>query len=112
MLPAADQLYGDADFIFQQDLAPAHSAKATSNWFKDHGIPVLNCPANSPDLNPIENLWGIVKRKMRYARPNNAEELKSTIRATWALITPEQCHRLIDSMPPHCCSNSGKRSPN
>ncbi len=99
MLPAADKLYGDADFIFQQDLAPAHSAKATSTWFKDHGIPVLNWPANSPDLNPIENLWCIVKRKMRYARPNNAEELKATIRATWALITPEQCHRLIDSMP-------------
>ncbi len=98
-LPAADQLYGDADFIFQQDLAPAHSAKATSTWFKDHGIPVLNWPANSPDLNPIENLWGIVKRKMRYARPNNAEELKAAIRATWALITPEQCHRLIHSMP-------------
>ncbi len=77
----------------------AHSAKATSTWFKDHGIPVLNWPANSPDLNPIENLWGIVKRKMRYARPNNAEELKATIRAIWALITPEQCHRLIDSMP-------------
>ncbi len=55
MLPAADQLYGDLDFIFQQDLAPAHSAKATSTWFKDHGIPVLNWPANSPDLNPIEN---------------------------------------------------------
>ncbi|KAL1246805.1 hypothetical protein QQF64_034822, partial [Cirrhinus molitorella] len=57
MLPAADQLYGDADFIFQQDLAPAHSAKATSTWFKDHGIPVLNWPANSPDLKSIENLW-------------------------------------------------------
>ncbi len=110
MLPAADQLYGDADFIFQQDLAPAHSVKATSTWFKDHGIPVLNWPANTPDLNPIENLWGIVKRKMRYARPNNAEELKATIRATWALITPEQCHSLFDSMPR--CSNSGKRSPN
>uniref|UniRef100_A0A9J8ACZ8 Tc1-like transposase DDE domain-containing protein n=1 Tax=Cyprinus carpio carpio TaxID=630221 RepID=A0A9J8ACZ8_CYPCA len=50
MLPAANQLYGGADFIFQQDLAPAHSAKATSTWFKDHGIPVLNWPANSPDL--------------------------------------------------------------
>ncbi len=99
MLPAADQLYGDADFIFQQELAPAHSAKATSIWYRDHSIPVLNWPANSPDLNPIENLWGIVKRKMRYARPNNAEELKATIRATWALITPEKCHRLIDSMP-------------
>ncbi len=86
LLPAADQLYGDADLIFQQDLAPAHSAKATSTWFKDHGIPVINWPANTPDLNPIENLWGIVKRKMRYARLNNAEELKATIRATWALI--------------------------
>ncbi len=143
-LHAGDQLYGDADFIFQQDLAPAHSAKATSTWFKDHGIPVLNWPANSPDLvftftfthladafiqsdlqlhsgyismcvpwesnpqpfalltqcsttEPHRNT--IVKRKMRYARPNNAEELKATIRATWALITPEQCHRLIDSMP-------------
>ncbi|KAF3691488.1 Transposable element Tcb2 transposase [Channa argus] len=97
ILPAADQLYGDADLIFQQE--PKHNAKSTSTWFKDHGIPVLDWPANSPDLNPIENLWGIVKRKMRYARPNNAEELKTTIRATWALITPEQCHRLIDSMP-------------
>ena len=86
MLPAADQLYGDADFTFQQDLAPAHSAKTTSTWFKDHGIRVLDWPANSPDLNPIENLWRIVKRKMQYARPNNAEELKTTIRATWALI--------------------------
>ncbi len=86
MLSSADQLYEDADFIFQQDLAPAHSAKATSTWFKDHGNPVLNWPANTPDLNPIENLWGIVKRKMRHARPNNAEELKATIRATCALI--------------------------
>ncbi|XP_062384963.1 adenosine deaminase 2-A-like [Sardina pilchardus] len=38
MLFAADQLYGDADFMFQQDLAPAHSAKATSTWFKEHVV--------------------------------------------------------------------------
>ncbi len=63
MLPSADKLYGDADFIFQQDLAPAHSAKGTKSWFNDHGVTVLDWPANSPDLNPIENLLGIVKRK-------------------------------------------------
>ncbi len=33
MLPSADKLYGDADFIFQQDLAPAHTAKGTKSWF-------------------------------------------------------------------------------
>ncbi len=56
MLPSADTLYGDADFIFQQDLAPAHTAKGTKSWFNDHGVTVLDWPANSPDLNSIDNL--------------------------------------------------------
>ncbi len=51
MLPSADKLYGDADFIFQQDLAPAHTAKAGSM-----NSTVLDWPANSPDLNSIDNL--------------------------------------------------------
>ncbi len=99
MLPSADKFYGDADFIFQQDLAPAHTAKGTKSWFNDHGVGVLDWPANSPDLNPIENLWGIVKRKMRDTRPNNADELKATVKETWASIPPQQCHKLITSMP-------------
>ncbi len=94
MLPSADKLYGDADFIFQQEFAPAHTANATKSWFNDHGVTVLDWPENSPDLNPIENLW-----KMRDTRPNNADDLKAAIKATWASITPEQCHRLIAFMP-------------
>ncbi len=94
MLPSAEKLYGDADLIFQQDLAPAHTAKGTKSWFNDHGVTVLDWPANSPDLNPIENLWGIV----RDTRPNNADDMKTAIKAAWAFITPEQCHRLIVSM--------------
>ncbi len=99
MLPSADQLFKDADFIFQQDLAPAHTAKSTKSWLNDHGVGVLDWPANSPDLNPIENLWGIVKRKMRNKRPKNADELKATVKETWASIPPQQCHKLITSMP-------------
>ncbi len=56
MVPSADKLYGDDDFIFQQDLVPAHSAKGTKSWFNNHGATVLDWPANSPELNPIENL--------------------------------------------------------
>ncbi len=84
MLPSADKLYGDADFIFQQDLAPAHTAKGTKSWFNDHCVTVW--PANSPDLNPTENLWGIVKSKMRDTRPNNADDLKAAIKANWASL--------------------------
>lgn len=79
MLPAADQLYRQTDFISQQDLAPAHAAKASSTWFKDHGVPVLNCPANLPDLKE-EDVTHLTQQ---------LGELKTTIAATWALITPE-----------------------
>uniref|UniRef100_A0A9J8B6N4 Tc1-like transposase DDE domain-containing protein n=1 Tax=Cyprinus carpio carpio TaxID=630221 RepID=A0A9J8B6N4_CYPCA len=58
-------------------------AKKKKNWtvaqwskLNDHGVGVLDWPANSPDLNPRENLWAIVKRKMRNKRPKNADELK------------------------------------
>ncbi len=44
MLPSANQLFKDADFIFQQDLAPAHTAKSTKSWLNDHDVGVLDWP--------------------------------------------------------------------
>ncbi len=87
------------DFIFQQDLAPAHTAKSRKSWLNDHSVGELDLPANLPVLNPIENLLGIVKMKMRYKRPKNADELKANVKETWASIQPQQCHKLIPSMP-------------
>ncbi len=97
MFPSADQLFKDADFIFKQDLAPDHTAKSTKSWLNEHGVGVLDWPAHSPDLNPVENLWGIVKRKMRNKRPTNKKQ-KATVKETWASIPPQQCHKLITSM--------------
>ncbi len=56
MLSSAEKLFKDADFIFQQDLAPANTAKSTKSWLNDHGVGMLDWPANSPDLKLIENL--------------------------------------------------------
>ncbi len=98
ILPSADQLFKNAEFIFQQYLAPAHTAKSTKSWLNDNGVGVLDWPANSLDLN-IENLWSIVKTKMRNKRPKNADELKATVKETWASIPPQQCHKLITSIP-------------
>ncbi len=50
MLPSADQLFKDADFIFQHNFAPAHTAESTKSWLNDHGVGVVDWPANSPDL--------------------------------------------------------------
>ncbi len=65
-LPSADQLYKDADFIFQQDLAPAHTAKSPKSWLNDHGVGVFDWPANSPDLDHIEHLLALFHCMVRH----------------------------------------------
>ncbi len=73
MLPFADQLFKDADFIFQQGLTPAHTAKSTKSWLNDHGVGVLDWPENSPDLNPIEYMWLRGKWETRDQKPKKMQ---------------------------------------
>ncbi len=77
MLPSADKLYGDADFLFQQDFNTCPQWQNHFQVVTDHDITVLDLTANMPDLNPIENLWNIFKRKMRNSQSNNTDELKA-----------------------------------
>ncbi len=91
MLPFADQLFKDADFIFQQDSAPAHTAKSTKSWLNDHGVVCLTATKlTRPEPH---------REYMRNKRPKNADELKATVKDSWASIPLQQCHKLITSMP-------------
>ena len=54
----------DYDSIFMQDNAPIHKAHAVTKWLEEMGIEVVDWPPYSPDLNPIKNLWKILKAKI------------------------------------------------
>lgn len=88
----------------QQDNDPAHRGWPAKKFLEDHNIPVLKWPPRSPDLNPIENVWSIMVRKIREDQVLNGgawteQRLKSAISAAWASITPEQCRVLCASVP-------------
>lgn len=65
--------------MFQHDRAPAHTVKSTKEWFTEQRITLLDWPENSPDANPKENLWVIIKRRLRKYYPDNLKELKQVI---------------------------------
>ena len=87
--------------IFQHDNDPKHSSKKTRSWLKDHKLHILDWPPQSPDLNPIENLWNILKyRLVKYEKPaSGVIELWERAKEEWSRIPLEKCLELIDSMP-------------
>ena len=87
------------DLMFQQDNAPAHKAKFTMRFFKENKINLLEWPAQSPDLNIIENLWAYMKFELRKFKIKTKNELIKTVTDIWQKIPLSYIRGLYDSIP-------------
>ena len=89
----------DDTMWFQQDNAPAHSSKTTKGFLASKGVRTLPWPPQSPDMNPIENLWSLIKNELRGKKFPNKKALWNAVQDVWYNIPTSKVQRIIESMP-------------
>ena len=79
-----------------QDNDPKHTSRKASVFFQSNGINWWRTPPESPDLNPIENMWHELKEHLRArVKPCNQAELVAGIEGFWNTVTPNKCRKYI-----------------
>jgi transposase len=107
LLPCVTKLFDEDDYIFQQDHARCHDSKSTQKWLEQKVSGFFDkdsWPAKSPDLNPIEHVWGIMEERIDRNKVHSDQEFKAAILKAWKSITLAQVRKLIESMPNRCAA--------
>ena len=99
--PVIVKAFGNRPFIFQNDNATPHSSRRTNNWKTENGIPKFNWPAQSPDLNIIENIWRCIKIKLsrEIDTIENRSDLVNAVTRIWNGLSQTYIRSLYASIP-------------
>ena len=97
MIPSLQKLGYRA--VFQHDNDLKHTSKTTTALLKRPRVKVMDWPSMSPDLNPIEHLWGILKRWVEVCKVSNICQLCNVVMEEWKSILVATCEVLVNSMP-------------
>ena len=95
LLPFISDVYPE-EHRFMQDNDPKHTSGYAADWMKDNSINWWRTPAESPDLNPIENLWHELKEFIRReVKPKTKDELIQGIIQFWRTVDVAKCKKYI-----------------
>lgn len=97
-----EQELGHRKGILMEDNASIHTAKYTRAWHAYYGFNKMEWPANSPDLNPIENVWRILKYRVGRRFPQTVDELRQYVTEEWDKLSPQDYLKYIEEMPERC----------
>ena len=101
LLPSAQNMYG-RNWRLQQDNDPKHTSRVAKEFIAENGICVIDWPSNSPNLNPIENMWQIMKNNVEKRMSQNIDELTRFLAEEWEAIPQEKVNNLVASMKNRC----------
>ena len=104
LLPSAYTLFPDDNYIFQQDNDPKHTSTIVRDYMDEIGLVRTAWPAQSPDLNPIENLWSIIDQATQFRAADTEEELFEILNEAWPQIPIELLNRLLWLFAAKLCS--------
>ena len=98
IIPGAKKLMGN-DWQLLSDNDPKHTAKSCMNYLHENHISRMDLPANSPDINIIENVWSMMIDELKHVFPKNEKQLRKAIKNAWKQIQISKIKNCIESMP-------------